>query len=1161
LRCAQCGTDNAPGAKFCVECGTGLSAICPACGHANAPGAKFCAECGAAQQTSRAEPSLTVERAAPIAERRLVTVLFADLVGFTAASEERDPEDTRELLSRYFDTARETVERYGGTVEKFIGDAVMAVWGTPITHEDDAERAVRAALELVEAVTALDAELQLRAGVLTGEAAVTIGATGEGMVAGDLVNTASRLQSAAPPGSVLVGESTYQATREAIAYESAGEQDLKGKSLPVEAWRALRIVAGRKGSGRAEGIEPPFVGRDAELRQLKELLDTVTREQKAWLVSVTGQPGIGKSRLAWEFEKYVDGLVQGVFWHQGRSPAYGEGITFWALGEMVRQRARIAENDDPATTAARLAEMLAEYVPDATERGWIEPRLEALLGLGDAPSGERSELFAAWRRLFELMSERDTTVLVFEDLQWADAGLVDFIESLLEWSRTRPILVITLARPEILDRHATWGAGQWNATSMRLEPLPEAAMTQLLAGIAPGLPERAVRRILERAEGVPLYAVETVRMLLDSGRLRREGDQLELVGDLVELEVPTSLQALVAARLDGLDPADRSLLQDAAVLGQTFSLPAISALAGFAEAELEPRLVGLVRREVLARVTDPRSPERGQFSFVQAIIREVAEETLARRDRRARHLAAARYYEQIGDDELAGVLANHYLEAYRASPPGPEAEAVGTQARLALRGAAERAAALHSHEQAVALLSQALSIAADAEERAALLEQAATSYQSAGHLDDAEANLREAVELHRQRDDLHAAGLATARLGSIYLAKGIPERAIDELRNGLEAMPDPDDPAVPQLLSELARGYMFVQQVDDALETVERALLAAGRIHDVATVLEALTTKGPLLEFAGRRDEGVTILTGVIRMAETHRLPLTQLRAIYNLAGRTWGDSPAAAHETTLEGIELARRLGMRDWLGMLVDQATSSGFHIGQWDWVLDRLEEFSESASVDLGRTGIVERSAVILAYRGDFAEAERLMAQAAAASEGVTDAQAHMSHRWSEHDIALAAGDYRRAYDAAMDLPEIFRLTAPAAYTAAGIAAVLAGDRGRYEDALSGLQATAAEKGLERWGRANLEAFIALHGAMTGGSADLARVRRALAQHRELESVYQEGVLRLATISALGAGHPHNQDLADEARQIFTRLGARALLDRLDELLPRKPVAAPN
>ena len=280
------------------------------------------------------------------AERRLVTVLFADLVGFTPFAEERDAEDVRETLSRYFQIASDVIGRYGGTVEKFIGDAVMAVWGAPVAREDDPERAVRAGLELVDAVQTLGTGIQARAGVLTGEAAVTLGATNQGMVAGDIVNTASRLQSVAPPGTVLVGEATQRAASQAIAYEPVGEQTLKGKATPVPAWRAVRVVAETGGRNRAETLEAPFVGRDIELRLLKDLFHATGRERRARLVSVTGVGGIGKSRLAWEFLKYIDGLLENVWWHHGRSPAYGEGITFWALGEMVRGRAGLVETDD-----------------------------------------------------------------------------------------------------------------------------------------------------------------------------------------------------------------------------------------------------------------------------------------------------------------------------------------------------------------------------------------------------------------------------------------------------------------------------------------------------------------------------------------------------------------------------------------------------------------------------------------------------------------------------------------------------------------------------------------------------------------------------------------------------------------------------------------------
>ena len=598
--CGECGTPNEAGRKFCMECGSSLAVVCPACGSPNAPQSKFCGECGAALggQTDDA-PAAAVR---PATERRLVSILFADLVGSTSLAEGRDPEEVRELLTRYFDAARDTIERYGGLVEKFIGDAVMAVWGTPTAHEDDAERAVRAALELLDGVealgTAVGVELRARAGVLTGEAAATVGAENQGIVAGDLVNTASRLQSSAEPGAVLVGEATFQAAGKAIAFERVGDLTLKGKEEPVAAWRALRVVGERGGANRSDAIEPPFVGRAEELRLIKELLRSTGNERKARLVSVSGIGGIGKSRLAWEFEKYADGLIEDLYWHRGRCPAYGDGVAFWALGEMVRMRAGIAETDDPGAAARKLTASVARWVADPEERRWIEPRLAHLLGLEAAPSGDREELFAAWRTFFERIAEHGTTVMVFEDLQWADGGMLDFIESMLEWSRNLPILIVTLARPELAERRPNWGSGSRSFSALHLEPLPDVAMIELVTGLVRGLPAAGVDRIVARAEGVPMYAVETVRMLADRGVLQAGADRYELLGEVAELDIPPTLHALIAARLDALAVEDRGLLQDASVLGKSFTPNGLAAISGQAREALEPRLRELTQEGV-----------------------------------------------------------------------------------------------------------------------------------------------------------------------------------------------------------------------------------------------------------------------------------------------------------------------------------------------------------------------------------------------------------------------------------------------------------------------------------------------------------------------------------------------------------------------------------
>jgi class 3 adenylate cyclase len=630
--CSNCGAENPVAKKFCGDCGRALAGVCASCGGSNAPGKRFCGDCGASLEFSTVSVVAASAPAAPaasapaaavaaLAERRLVSVLFADLVGFTAASESRDAEDTRELLTRYFDIARLTIERYGGTVEKFIGDAVMAVWGAPVAREDDAERAVQAALELVAGVPALDPDLRVRAGVLTGEAAVTLGAQDQGMVAGDLVNTASRIQGAAEPGTVLVGESTKRASEAAVAYDDAGEQQLKGKADPVELWRAVRVVAGTRGALRASGLEAPFVGRNREFRLVKELFHDAADEQRAQLALVTGIAGIGKSRLAWELEKYIDGLAAEVFWHRGRCLSYGEGVAYWALAEMVRMRCRILEDEEPDSARAKLRLALEEYVLDAEERAWVEPRLAHLLGLEEGASGDQENLFSAWRILFERLADQSPTILVFEDLQWADAGLLDFLEYLLDWSRGHPLFVLALARPEFSDKQPGWGSGKRSVSSLYLEPLSAVAMGDLLAGLVPGLPDDLQDRILDRAEGVPLYAVETVRMLLDRGLLTRDGTVYRATGAVENLEVPETLHALVAARLDSLTPEERRLVECAAVLGKTFTKPGVAAVSGVGDAELEPLLGGLLAKEIISVQADPRSPERGQYAFLQDIVK------------------------------------------------------------------------------------------------------------------------------------------------------------------------------------------------------------------------------------------------------------------------------------------------------------------------------------------------------------------------------------------------------------------------------------------------------------------------------------------------------------------------------------------------------------
>jgi len=927
----------APGAKFCGECGTPvvMGAVRPPPAPAAPAGPGPAAVAGPFQ-------------GGPVAERRLVTVLFTDLVGFTPFSEGRDAEEVRETLNRYFDIATDVIGRYGGTVEKFIGDAVMAVWGTPTVREDDAERAVRAGLDLVEAVRALGSGINARAGVLTGEAAVTLGAINQGMVAGDLVNTAARLQGVAEPGTVLVGESTFRAASNAIAFEPVGTQVLKGKVAPVPAWRALRVVAERGGRGRSDALEAPFVGRDDELRLLKELFHATGREQRTRLVSVTGIGGIGKSRLAWEFEKYLDGIIESVWWHHGRSPAYGEGVTFWPLGEMIRSRANVAESDDEATTRQGLGTFLDRLELTPSERAWIEPALLEVLGIDTGIGSE--QLFGAWRTFFERMSATGTVVLVFEDLHWADSGTLDFIDHLLEWSRTSPILIVTLARPEMLEKRPDWGAGRRHYTSLFLEPLSPSAMRELLAGLVPGLPAAAAHAVIARAEGVPLYAVETVRMLVSDGKLTAADDgRYEPAGDLTDLAVPETLTALIAARLDALDPADRSLVLDASVLGQTFALAGIAAVASLDEAVTEQRLRGLVRRELFVQQADPRSPERGQYAFVQALIREVAYHTLARKDRKSRHLAAARYFEALGTDEIAGALAGHYLAAHGLAGDASEVDALAAQARIALRGAADRASALGAHDQAMGFLNQAIAVSRDSAEQAGMRLDAGAAAVLAARDDAAETLLAGAIADYRGLGDLRGVARAVSHVLRSRLQAYRIDAALALVREVAEETASlGDDPAVLELRELHGRALYYHDEPQRAVETIDDVLAVAEQLDLASTVADALITRGAALTDLGRSWEGLASIEGGTRLAEASGRPLVVAR------GRNVGAlalsvvDPRTAREQYIAVAADARRLGAVGMHQRAMVNALATSLSTGDWTWAdaacADLLAELSE-------------------------------------------------------------------------------------------------------------------------------------------------------------------------------------------------------------------------
>ncbi len=1063
MRCPSCESNNPEAAQFCASCGSMLARACPHCGAELTSNARFCISCGKpvwAPRDSKPASEPADAEPVPVAERRRISVLFVDLANFTALAESMDPEEVRSVQSRYFEVARSIVATYAGTIEKFIGDAVMAVWGAPLAHEDDAERAVRAALAIVYAVdrmggAASGRALRSRAAVTTGEAAVTIGATGQGMVAGDLVNVAARLQSRAPVGGVLVDRTTRDRAATSASYRRVGSLQLKGRTGRLEAFRATSAEHGT--AGGSSGVHTGrLVGRDRELDELTGLLSAVMRDGRSRLVSVTGIAGIGKSRLAWELDRWVDEHPDEIAWHDGRALAYGEGIAFSAVAQMIRRRARIGDGAPPELARRQLGIALEELIRNDAERHWIEPRLATLLGREDAGAFDRDELFAAWRRFFERLSERTPVVLVFEDLQWADPSLVDFIEHMATWSRSHPIFILALARPELLDHHPSWGAGAGSFTAISLERLPDDAMRELLALRAPDLPRGLVQPILEHAGGVPLYAVEVARMLSD--RRPAAGAGGTQVG---QIDVPDSLHGLIAARIDSLPPDERRLLLAAAVLGHRFRPDALVTVAGGDAARTRELTDGLLRRELLAVNDELSSPGHGELGFVQDLVREVAYHTLARTERRALHLAAARYLEAL-DDDVAEQLAGHLVEAHQLTAQSREADRLGRRAVAALRSAARGAMALHVPERALGLLQTALRVGAVGQ-RPMLLGEAADSAQAAGRLEVAEEYLRELIELQSAAGQPQEAARSRARLASVMLSAQRNEPALAELEAAIRAVRNWEaDPSGVALAAELARARTLVGDDREALTWADRALAAAQHLELTGIATDLRVTRGTAMFALGEEEAGLADLRAAIAQAQEAGLLHTELRARNNEAWALLGDDPRAAMETARLGLELATAMGLGDIAVPLADIASTAAIETGDWEWALEVIDELTQRGMADTFRIVLTATAAIIRTLRGapdamdTLDELEPLPAD--------TDRQVVAGVRQARAWAAFVAGEFEPARRLAQEATEGYVGNDPAYQRAlAPRAALWGGDRESAAAVVAGMG------GSGTWGRA--------------------------------------------------------------------------------------------
>ncbi|MBA3551975.1 MAG: AAA family ATPase [Actinobacteria bacterium] len=933
--------------------------VCGSCGQENPEGFQFCPRCGS---PLAAAPE-------PRAERKIVTILFCDLVGFTAWSDGADPEDVRAILRPFHSLAKAEIERYGGTLDKFIGDAAMGVFGSPVAHEDDAERAVRAALRILEGIRAVNERresdpLAVRIGVNTGEAVVTLSSgvqEGEN-VAGDVVNTASRLQTAAPVGGVLVGEATFRATRGAVRYEEADPVTAKGKVEPLRVWRAVGIRALPTISERPGTT--PFVGRELERTLLEQTFLRALGQRAVQLVTVLGEPGVGKSRLVAELATAVPRLAPDteVLWRRGRCLPYGEGITFWALGEIVKEQASILESDSAEDRSRKLSEVLEGLIQDPTDRSWLRERLAPLAGgeaalrgaSGSAPGPpvERDEAFTAWRRFLEALANAHPLVTVFEDIHWADPAMLSFLEHLAQRASDAPLLVIATARPELYDRSPAWGAGMRNATTLSLPPLTEDETSALVSGLlrATSLRPEAEALLRDRSGGNPLYAEEFARALQDRGLVDGSG---RLVADLDGLEFPETVQALIAARLDTLPRERKMLLQDASVIGRVFWSGAVAFVGEADEGGVREDLYELEKKELVRSATATSMRDQPEFAFWHALVRDVSYGQIPRAPRALKHRRVAAWLESIAGErigDLAEILVHHAISAielYRAVGEIGGLEDLEAMAGRYLRVAAARTMTLDV-AKAEEQLRKALELTPAAHpDVARVLASLAEAAFQLGRLEEAERRYDEAIAGLRGQGDLRAAADAMVRRSVVLEYRGDSAAGRALMSEAIELLSGyPPGPELARALATNAGSLMISGRYQEVHRVADRAIHLAEAVGEGGAAARAKGFRG-----YARAVQGDPAGVAEQREALSALLSLGMARSAaiaYNNLGSclTHVEGSRAALDVLREAVAFAEARGLREMVMALKSGTLTALFEVGEWDEVLRLGEEVVDEA-----------------------------------------------------------------------------------------------------------------------------------------------------------------------------------------------------------------------
>jgi DNA-binding SARP family transcriptional activator len=1125
------------------------------------------------EPTTVAQPAATERE--PTEERKVVTVLCCDVAGHSVSSGPADPEDIRARLRLLDDRLQTEVERFGGAVEGSVGDAALAVFGAPVVHEDDPERAVRAGLQVLEAIEDLNRaepslDLPVRIGISTGEAVVILHARpdrNERIITGGVVNTAVRLCRLAPIGGVIVDEATWRTTRHPITYEAVKPPQLQGEANSSPIWRATSARS-RHGPELERPVTTPFVGRDEELSLLQGVYRRAAREGSVQLVTVTGEPGVGKSRLVRELFTFVDSQPELVTWRQGRCLPYGEGIAFWALGEVLKNHAGVLESDDLAQAAAKLANMVDAVVEDAAEREWLKQRLAPLVGListDGAGMAQREEAFAAWRRFLVAVAEKRPLVLVLEDLHWADPALLAFIRHLVEWASHVPLVVVATARPELYDRAPDWAGGLRNATTISLAPLSDAECACLVAALTDQavLPAEDQAALLERAGGNPLYAEEICRMLADQGALKRDGRMVQL-SPSAEIAFPDSIQALIAARLDTLAPDRKALLQDAAVIGKVFWAGALCAMGNLDEANVRTGLQELARREFIRPARSSSVRGEAEYAFWHVLTRDVAYGQIPRVERVRRHQGAAQWIEGLAGQRVldhAELLAHHYtkaLELVRLVHAHTQVDAIEDRARRFLILAGDRALPLDV-AKAVSYYEQALALHREEHpDRAAVLTKTAEAARRAGELVRAEHAYEEAVARSRAQHDLLGVGGALLGLAHVLRNRGETARAQAALTEVMHLLRDqPPSVELAEAYIKMALYEVAAGRPEQVVALTDKALAIAARTDIGAQKLRALEHRGlarvQLGDVAGLDDARAALRTALDLGFTNHAVSIAN-----NLGEDQWPvQGPAAALETLEWGFELASQRGLVEAAMYLRISALGPQFDLGDWERLLQTAEEvrtWSETHGEEYLRLWAEFRQAEVLVHRGKRARAKALaarflpgvraigeleiLAPALTAAALIEHAQGRPVAAGRLVDELSAATNGRSAWQWAKQLPDLVRLC------------VATGRSELAGDLVGRAQEPAAR---HRHGRLTAQAIMA------EASGDLDGAARAYGQAAAQWADYGHLLERGRALLGLGRclvqlGRPEGRNRLVEARAVFAHLGARPLLAETDGWLQR-------